>query len=269
MQYEPIKDSLGRIFTKSVFLRKIFYVLIDLLLLRAWHVKKVIRRIAPVLPENASVLDAGAGFGQYTWRMSTMYKGWRIKAIDLNSKQVEDCNNFIARTDRKERVIFENSDLTMMHDTELYDFILTVDVMEHIKEDVLVFQNFYKSLKNNGILMISTPSDQGGSDVHHHDDHSFIDEHVRDGYNIEGIRQKLIDIGFRSVSANYTYGPAGGISWKLSMKYPVKMINISYLSFIILPFYYLVAFPVSFILNIIDLYGRIKKGTGLLVLAYK
>ena len=64
--------------------------------------------------------------------------------------------------------------------------------MEHIEEDVLVFQNFYKSLKNNGILLISTPSDKGGSDVH--DDHgeSFIDEHVRDGYSIKDITEKLI-----------------------------------------------------------------------------
>ena len=48
----------------------------------------------------------------------------------------------------------------------IYNIILSVDVMEHIEEDVLVFQNFYKSLKNNGVLLISTPSDKGGSDVH-------------------------------------------------------------------------------------------------------
>jgi hypothetical protein len=53
------------------------------------------------------------------------------------------------------------------------------------------------------------------------------------------------------------------------MKYPVKMINKSYLFFIILPFYYLLVFPVSFFLNIIDLNSTIKKGTGLLVIARK
>ena len=64
--------------------------------------------------------------------------------------------------------------------------------MEHIEEDVLVFQNFYKSLKNNGILLISTPSDKGGSDVHSDNEESFIDEHVRDGYSIKDITEKLI-----------------------------------------------------------------------------
>ena len=66
MQYEPIKRSLGKVFTKSIILRKTLYVLLDLLLLRTWHIKRAIRKTAPKLPENASVLDAGSGFGQYT-----------------------------------------------------------------------------------------------------------------------------------------------------------------------------------------------------------
>lgn len=269
MQYEPIKRSLGRVFTKSIFLRKTLYVLLDLLLLRTWHIKRAIRKIAPKLPENALVLDAGSGFGQYTWRISSLHKGWRIKAIDINKEQVDDCNEFIAGTGRSERVRFETADLTSLNDFDLYDLVLTVDVMEHIEKDELVFFGFYKSLKTNGVLVISTPSDQGGSDVHDHEDHSFIDEHVRDGYGIDEIGQKLKTAGFRTVDARYTYGRAGSISWILSMKYPVKMVNKSYLFFIILPLYYLVVFPFSFFLNIIDLNFNIKKGTGLLVIAKK
>jgi 2-polyprenyl-3-methyl-5-hydroxy-6-metoxy-1,4-benzoquinol methylase len=33
----------------------------------------------------------------------------------------------------------------------------SVDVMEHIEEDVEVFKNFYQSLKDGGVLLISTP----------------------------------------------------------------------------------------------------------------
>ena len=61
---------------------------------------------------------------------------------------------------------FQTCDLTTLTDINCYDLILSVDVMEHIEEDVIVFQNFYRSLKENGILLISTPSDKGGSDVH-------------------------------------------------------------------------------------------------------
>jgi hypothetical protein len=118
-------------------------------------------------------------------------------------------------------------------------------------------------------LLISTPSDKGGSDVTSEKDESFIDEHVRDGYGIEDITEKLSRAGFGSVKASYTYGIPGDISWRLSMKYPIKMLNISYLFFILLPFYYLIFFPVSIILNIFDVLLTHKTGTGLLVTARK
>jgi len=54
--------------------------------------------------------------------------------------------------------------------------ILCVDVMEHIEKDELVFSNFYKALVDDGILLVSTPSDKGGSDVHHDHEHHEDDE---------------------------------------------------------------------------------------------
>jgi SAM-dependent methyltransferase len=269
MQYEPIKRSLGRFFAGSPFLRKTLYLLLDLLLLRTWHVKKALRKIARQYPAEASVLDAGSGFGQYTWRMSRMNSHWKIRAIDINEEQITDCNSFFQKIGLSERVMFYTADLTTLNDTNRYDLILSVDVMEHIEEDIQVFKNFYKSLKNNGILLISTPSDRGGSDVHGDNEESFIDEHVRDGYSIQDITEKLTMAGFSTVEAVYTYGKPGNISWRLSMKYPIRMLNTSYLFFILLPLYYLIFFPVSIILNIFDLCLTHKSGTGLLVTARK
>ena len=269
MQYEPIKRSLGRFFAGSLFLRKTLYFLLDLLLLRTWHVKKALRKIARQFPGEASVLDAGSGFGQYTWRMSRMNSQWKFKAIDINSEQIEDCNSFFRKTGLADRVTFQTGDLTKLNDINRYNIILSVDVMEHIEEDVLVFTNFCNSLKAGGILLISTPSDKGGSDVHNDHEESFIDEHVRDGYSIKDITEKLTRAGFSSVEAGYTYGKPGNISWRLSMKYPIKMLNISYFFFLILPFYYLIFFPLSVILNIFDLNITHKSGTGLLVTARK
>ena len=153
MQYEPIKRSLGRFFARSPFLRKTLYFLLDLLLLRTWHVKKALRKIALQFPAEASVLDAGSGFGQYTWRMSRMNRKWKIRAVDINQEQINDCNAFFRRTGLSDRVSFYTCDLTTLNDRDCYDFILSVDVMEHIEEDVQVFQNFYKSLKNNGVFL--------------------------------------------------------------------------------------------------------------------
>ena len=269
MQYEPIKQSLGKFFPGSLFMRKILYCLLDLLLLRTWHVKKALRKISRQFPGDASVLDAGSGFGQYSWRMSRINPRWTIKAVDINTEQINDSNSFFSKAGLSDRVTFETCDLTKLTDINNYNIILSVDVMEHIKEDELVFRNLYRSLKDNGVLLISTPSDQGGSNVHGNSGKSFIDEHVRNGYSINEITDKLKQAGFRSVDAIYTYGKPGKISWLLSMKYPIEMLNISYLFFILLPFYYLVFFPLSVILNIFDLNLVHRKGTGLLVTARK
>lgn len=269
MQYEPIKQTLGRFFSGSLFLRKTLYLLLDLLLLRTWHVKRALRKISQEVPVDASALDAGSGFGQYTWRMIKRNNGWNIKAIDINREQIDDCNKFFSATGFSDRVTFETGDLTALADKNCYNLILSVDVMEHIENDILVFQNFHAALKDQGFLVISTPSDMGGSDVHNDEEKSFIDEHVRDGYSIKDITEKLSSAGFSTVNASYTYGKPGNISWRLSMKYPVKLLNTSYLFFIILPFYYLLAFPVSLILNSFDLILTHKAGTGLLVIAQK
>lgn len=220
-----------------------------------------------------AILDAGSGFGQYTYRMARWFPKAQIKAVDIKPEQIEDCNLFMAKAGLEDRVRFEIADLTSFQEPEKYDLVLSVDVMEHIEEDELVFRNFYTSMKKGGLLLISTPSDQGGSDTHDHDHeegvHGFIDEHVRDGYNIEDIRKKLQRAGFSEVDARYSYGTPGKISWKLSMKYPILMLGASKLFFIILPFYYLIFYPVALVLNFFDLGATHKSGTGLIVKAWK
>jgi SAM-dependent methyltransferase len=141
--------------------------------------------------------------------------------------------------------------------------------MEHILEDVLVFQNIHKSLKPGGMLLISTPSDQGGSDVQADGETSFIEEHVRDGYNIKEIEQKLLNAGFSKVDARYSYGTPGKISWRLTMKWPILMLGVSRLFFLILPFYYVLVYPFAYVLNYLDSVRNHSTGTGLIVSAWK
>jgi hypothetical protein len=141
--------------------------------------------------------------------------------------------------------------------------------MEHIEEDVLVLTNYQQSLKAGGMLLISTPSDQGGSDVHEDGETSFIEEHVRDGYGIQDMADKLKQAGFSKWDIQYSYGKWGRISWLLSMKYPMTMLNKSYFFFILLPLYYLITFPFSLVFNQIDVSASNHTGTGLIVKAWK
>ncbi|NMD16349.1 MAG: class I SAM-dependent methyltransferase [Bacteroidales bacterium] len=275
MQYDPIKSDLGRFFNRTPRLRILFYRLLNLLLLRTWHVKKELRIWESQHRETAKILDAGMGFGQYSYLLAQHHPNWEILGVDIKDDQVDDCNTFFRKAGLK-NARFEMADLERFSSPPLFDLILSIDVMEHIPNDEAVFQNFFHALKPGGMLLISTPSDQGGSDVHPHDEdisenasHSFIGEHVRDGYNILMIQKKLREAGFSCTEAYYTYGKPGKISWNLSMKYPIVMLNLSKLFFILLPFYYLIAFPFALLLNQMDISRKHSSGTGLIVKAWK
>jgi len=271
MQYDPIKRKLGNIFNRTPVLRKLFYNLLDLLLLRAWHVHKELKGWMKTAGANARILDAGAGFGQYSYYLNSKNPEWNILAVDVKDEQVADCNRFFSEIGSGEKVKFIVDDLTTFVRPGEFDLIISIDVMEHILEDVTVFRNFVSSMKPGGMLLISTPSDQGGSDVHEDSDSSFIEEHVRDGYNIKEIEQKLLSAGFSKVSARYSYGAPGKISWRLSMKYPILFLGAvpKIIGFILLPFYYLIVYPCAFLLNALDTRMKHPTGTGLIVRAWK
>jgi 2-polyprenyl-3-methyl-5-hydroxy-6-metoxy-1,4-benzoquinol methylase len=271
MQYDTIKRPLGKVFNTTPALRILFYKLLDLLLLRSWHIRKQLRQLGKN-NQPLKVLDAGSGFGQYVYMMSSAPRNWHVKGVDVKQEQIDDCNNFFKKIGRQDSVHFAYADLTQFNEPAQYDLILSVDVMEHIEEDEKVFSNFFNALKSNGTLLVSTPSDQGGSDAHDHHEGEmtgFIDEHVRDGYNADDITEKLKRAGFTKIEARYTYGNPGKLSWLLSMKYPILMVNFSKLLFVVLPFYYLLVYPLCFILNFLDVRMEHRTGTGLLVKASK
>jgi 2-polyprenyl-3-methyl-5-hydroxy-6-metoxy-1,4-benzoquinol methylase len=267
MQYDPIKNSLGSFFNRSSWLRILFYNLLNLLLLRTWHIKKELKKYQRTHPGSVHALDAGSGFGQYTYYMIKFSDTWKITGVDVKAEQIEDCNTFIKKIRKEHQVQFKVADLTLINDKALYDLILCVDVMEHIENDRQVFSNFVNALKPGGMVLISTPSDQGGSDVHDDTHESFIEEHVRNGYNIREIEEKLKSAGFTSVISKYSYGKPGKISWKLSMKYPIIMLNLSKLFYLILPFYFILIFPFALLLNVLDVNMTHTSGTGLIVKA--
>ena len=211
------------------------------------------------------IADAGSGFGQYVYYLSKKFTSAFITGLDIKQEQVDDCNSFFSRIGLRQRVQFKYADLTQLDVNDMYDMILCVDVMEHIEDDRTVFERFYKGLKPGGVLLISTPSDQGGSDVHHEHEESFIDEHVRDGYGIEEMEEKLLDGGFSDIHVKYSYGKPGKLSWKLSMKYPIWLVNTSKLFLVLLPVYYLVTYPLCFLLNRMDIRREHPTGTGLIV----
>lgn len=269
MHYDPIKDIFASLIRKFPILRVAFYKMLDVMFLRSWYVRRELRALRKILGnKEISIYDAGTGYAQYSYFMARKLKPNNIYSADVKSDWIKDCEVFFKQRGFN-NVKFGIEDLTAINHQNKFDLIVCVDVMEHIVEDVKVFENFYKALKKDGYLMINTPSIYGGSDVHDDEDESFIGEHARDGYSYEDLEAKLTPIGFKVYKHRYTYGSWGNLSWRLGIKYPMMMLNSSKLFFILLPFYFLVTLPFTFVMMYLDYISDNKVGAGINFIAKK
>lgn len=269
MYYDPIKDRLGRFFSRHPVLQKIFYALLHTVFLRSWYVRRELQELMGGRPSPVDVLDAGTGFGQYAYYIAGAFSNARVLAVDIKPEYLENARRFVERTAVRDRIEFQKHDLTTLDLDRSFDVILSVDVMEHIEDDVGVFRNFARLLKEGGHVVINTPSDRGGSDVGAEGEEGFIDEHVRPGYGMDELCAKLKTAGLEPVRALYTYGMYGSRAWRLLIKRPMQMLARTRAAYALLPLYYLVALPAGTILNALDVRAENETGTGLIVVARK
>ena len=269
MQYDPIKNIFAGFIKIHPIFRILFFKILNLMFLRSWYVRRELKRIRKIFKEKEiSIYDAGTGYSQYVYFMLNHLKPCSIYAVDVKEDWIKDISGFY-KTIEKNEVSFGIEDLTQIDHKEKFDLIISVDVMEHIVEDVKVFENFYRALRPEGILLINTPSIYGGSDVHDDDDESFVGEHARNGYSIEELETKLHPLGFKTNKSFYTYGFWGTLAWRLGIKYPIFMVNISKLFLLVLPFYFILTFPFTLLFMLFDYKRKNNIGTGLTFIAEK
>ena len=274
MDYDPVKDRLGTFFWASPLRTKAFYRTLDAVFLRSWYVRRALRRLVAAAPAGRPfrVLDAGTGFGQYTYWLLRRFPNVEVVAVDVKRDYLDRAEAFVNTTPHGGRVRWAEADLTEPLADDLagpYDLCLSVDVMEHIEDDRAVFRNFAAVLRPGGHLIVNTPSDLGGSGITEAGQESFIGEHVRDGYNAAELAEKLAAAGLPVESTTYTYGRFGTVGWRLLVQGPIRALNASRAAVLGLPLYYAVAGPVGLALNALDLRDDNARGTGLLVVARK
>jgi len=267
MRYDPVKDIIARTVRGNATARKFFYALLGMFFLREWHVKRELRRLHRLRPFRA-VFDAGTGFGQYAYYCFRRFRPGSIVAVDVKEQYIADVTAFF-RTIGAPNVRCSVEDLTQPTHSSEFDLILSVDVMEHIADDAAVFRHFAQALRPDGSLIVNTPSTFGGSDAHGAGDDSFIEEHARIGYDPDGLAQKLESAGLQVERRQFTYGPLGMIAWRVGIKWPMHMLGRARGFFFLLPLYYLVTFPVTFLLMSLDYTFPPSRGSGLLFTARK
>jgi len=260
MEYDPIKDKIHACIKRYPILRKAFFSALDMLILRQWYVKNEIRKCFN-LDSEFTFLDAGAGYCQYSHFVLSKYKKAKVTAIDLKQDYLKEFYNYACRL-FPGRFEFLIMDLEKFKSDQKSDLIIAIDILEHIENDRTVIDNFFQSLKLNGKLIISTPSDYDNTAM-------FTEEHVRNGYSKSEIYLKLEKAGFRIIDFQYSYGFWGKKGWFLSIKLPIIIVRFTSVFFTLIPLYYLLMYPLIFFLMVLDKQGKNKTGNGIIVIAEK
>lgn len=106
--------------------------------------------------DKSEILDFGCGTGVFSYEMAT--KGHSITAIDLNLKPV---NLLKSQINYPTSIEFIEGDFFQIEFTKKFDFIVALDVLEHISlNDLPLYIDQMKKILNpNGYIVVSGPTE--------------------------------------------------------------------------------------------------------------
>ena len=186
-----------------------------------FHFKRVIKRI-----RFSTVLDAGCGKGDFAFYLAEKFPQAHIAGWDLSDPNLHELGDNILICNRIRNLsgltntVFFARDLRDLREKNRYDFIFSIHVLEHIKNNKIVLRNFYQALKSNGHLHIQMPSKIG---MKPYFPQSFLknlfeweeEEHVGEFYTLDELKRTLQEIGFYIVFARTDGGFLQSFAWQL------------------------------------------------------
>ncbi|MGV8142801.1 MAG: class I SAM-dependent methyltransferase [Candidatus Pacearchaeota archaeon] len=121
------------------------------------------------LPEDATVLEIGAGTGYFTIRLAEYLKNGKVIALESSSKMVEYLDARIKKLSLSNVNVILSETVNYPPLTEKLDMIMCVDSYHHIMKRVDYFSDLKKLLNLNGkIVIIDRPKDSPVAPPHGH-----------------------------------------------------------------------------------------------------
>jgi 2-polyprenyl-3-methyl-5-hydroxy-6-metoxy-1,4-benzoquinol methylase len=106
---------------------------------------------------DRSVLDAGAGKGEYSFALAAMDPSISIMGFELDEEKVRRAQA-LADAQRLSRVRFKSGDLTHLQADGEYDLAVCIDVLQYIPDDVAALAAICRALKPGGKLVLHVPN---------------------------------------------------------------------------------------------------------------
>lgn len=178
--------------------------------IRFLYFKKYLKKLP--LENFKLILDAGCGRGEYSLYMAHLFPGKKIYAVD------NEVTNFPQNP--PQNAVFKRADLRRLDEEATYDFIYSIDVLEHIPENIEVLRSFGSALKYNGYLYLHMPYEKNRKYILPRKLFAEYEEwtnkeHIGQQYDLEEIKQRLEEIGFEIVWSEYSFGFLGQLAWEL------------------------------------------------------
>lgn len=101
------------------------------------------------------ILDIGSGAG--TISLFLAKQGYNVVGIDISQKAVEASIQSAKELDLETKVSFLNTDFKKFNYKRKFDVTICLEVIEHCKEDEKLLIKVHDLLKDNGLLILSTP----------------------------------------------------------------------------------------------------------------
>ncbi len=171
--------------------------------------------------KNVSVLDIGCGRGDVLKAFRKI--GYDVSGIDLSEEAIELCKPIEVR-----QINIENEKDINNYDKK-FDIIFSKSLIEHLREPIKFFEYCKKMLKENGTLIVLTPSW-----VHHKFGPFYLDFTHVTPFTLHSLRDIGKLSGFKDVKVEYFYQLP--LVWKFKFfKYVSKLL--SFLKIPYLPMY--------------------------------
>ncbi|MFC2154528.1 class I SAM-dependent methyltransferase [Candidatus Altiarchaeota archaeon] len=220
--------------------------------LRALHFQKQ-------LPNRSfqRILDAGCGNGVYSFHLAQRFPNAEVIGIDTDTARIER-NEKIRKNLSIKNLSFRNEDILDLSYKEKFDLIVSIDVIEQIKDISGFIQKLNRLLTPNGILYVHTPTENW----HKKNPPSNTAERgypLRHSYSREDLMHTLLNSGFQIIKERSTFGSLAAVLWKIDAV--MRRSQLGFLSPL--------AFPVLLVLSLPDMFSRNKCGGGILILAKK
>jgi SAM-dependent methyltransferase len=194
------------------------------------------------LPAGSRVMDAGCGRAVASFWLARKHPDWEFTGVELDPVLSRPLKRTISQGGWTNMTVVEE-DINNLDMPGQFDLIFTIDMMEHIEDDVGLLRQFRAALKPGGRMVIHVPRrrQEQWRLLPFFRAHT-VDTHVRNEYSADELRSLMESAGFEVTHLRETIGPWGEVAFELNQLFwpwvPLRYLMATLTYLLAIPFGY-------------------------------